>query len=366
MRHPKRILQAMALAVLVLALAGQAFAANPDYFYKNLVDIAYVKPLVKVPRPEGVVLIDSRPYQAKYAQGYIPTAVSLPDSEFDKKAAELLPKDKKATLVFYCEGPECRLSHNSAKKAEALGYKNVKVFPGGYPEWVQAGNVPAIGIEAVKDMMTKGENYLLVDSRPLVKFLEGSIPGAVSIPDSAFDKKQGLLPADKASLLVFFCGGYECPLSHASAKKAQALGYKNVKVFEAGEPAWTKAYGAAGGGLTVQSGGVEGSMNVEQFKKIMAEKPESLMVIDVREADEFKAGHLKGAVNITVNELEKQAKGMKFDKPVVFVCATGSRSGEAYYMLRDLRKDVKDVYYLEATVKCAQDGNCNIVDNKKK
>ncbi|HWR03762.1 MAG TPA: rhodanese-like domain-containing protein [Humidesulfovibrio sp.] len=362
----KRLLQAFLLALLTLAFAVQAQAANPDYFYKHLVDINYVKPLVKVPNPEGVKLIDSRPYQAKYVQGYIPTAISLPDSDFEKKAAELLPKDKNATLIFYCEGPECRLSHNSARKAEKLGYKNVKVFPGGYPEWVKAGNYPAIGVEQVKDMLTKGESFLLVDSRPLVKFLEGSIPGAISLPDSTFDKKQGLLPADKGAQLVFFCGGYECPLSHASARKAMALGYTNVKVCEAGEPAWVKLYGASGGGLKVQTGGVEGAINVEQFKKILAEKPDSIQLIDVRDPDEFAAGHSPSAMNIPVNELEKKLPGMKFDKPVVFVCATGSRSGEAYYMTRDLRKDVKDVFYLEATTKWSKDGTCAITENKKK
>lgn len=365
MQRGKRIFQVFILALLALAFAAQAQAANPDYFYKNLVDINYVKPLVKVPHPAGIMLIDSRPYQAKYVQGYIPTALSLPDSDFEKKAAELLPKDKNTTLVFYCEGPECRLSHNSARKAEALGYKNVKVFPGGYPEWVKAGNYPSIGVEALKDMITKGESFLLVDSRPLVKFLEGSIPSAVSIPDSAFDKKQGLLPADKASTLVFFCGGYECPLSHSSAKKAMALGYTSVKVCEAGEPAWVKMYGSAGGGLKVQTGGVEGAINVEQFKKILAEKPDSIMLIDVRDPEEFAAGHSPKAVNIPVSQLEKKLKDMKFDKPVVFVCATGSRSGEAYYMARDLRKDLKDVYYLEATTKWAKDGSCDITPNKK-
>lgn len=366
MRTMKRMTQIFLLSLLALAFAATAQAANPDWFYKNLVNIEYVKPLVKVPHPEGVVLIDSRPYQTKYVGGHISTAISLPDSDFDKKAAEMLPKDKNATLVFYCEGPECRLSHASAKKAEKLGYKNVKVFPGGYPEWVAKGNYPAIGLETVKDMITKGETFLLVDSRPLVKFLEGSIPSAISIPDSAFDKKTGLLPADKATQLVFFCGGYACPLSHSSAKKALALGYSNVKVFEAGEPAWTKAYGAAGGGLKVQTGGAEGAFNVEQFKKILAEKPESLMVIDVREPDEFKAGHIKGAVNMTVNELEKKLKGMAFDKPVVYVCATGARSGETFYMTKEMRKDVKEVYYLEATITCSKDNVCEITDNKKK
>jgi len=365
MRTTKRLFQVFLLALLTLAFVATAQAANPDWFYKNLVDIGYVKPLVKVPNPEGVKLIDSRPYQGKYVGGYIPTALSLPDSEFDKKT-DLLPKDKNTTLVFYCEGPECKLSHSSAKRAEKLGYKNVKVFPGGYPEWVAKGNYPAIGVEAVKDLLSKGETFLLVDSRPLVKFLEGSIPSAVSIPDSAFEKKTGLLPADKSTLLVFFCGGYECPLSHNSARKAMALGYTNVKVCEAGEPAWTKMYGAAGGGLKVQSGGVEGAISVEQFKKTLAEKPDSLLVIDVRDADEYKAGHLKGAVNMTVDELEKKLAGMKFDKPVVFVCSTGARSGEAYYMTREMRKDVKEVYYLEATTKCSKDGVCEIVDNKKK
>jgi len=362
----KRLAQVFFALVLALAFAATAQAANPEYFYKHLTDIHYVKTLVKVPHPEGVVLIDSRPYQTKYAQGYIPTAISIPDSEFDKKT-DLLPKDKNTALVFYCEGPACKLSHSSARKAEKLGYKHVSVFPGGYPEWVDAGNAPAITTEVVKDMLTKGETFLLVDSRPLVKFLEGSIPGAVSIPDSAFEKKTGLLPADKSTTLAFFCGGYDCPLSHSSAKKAQALGYKNVKVFEAGEPGWTKVYGASGAAaLKVQSGGVEGAFNVEQFKKILAEKPESIMVVDVRDPDEYAAGHIKGAVNLPVNQLEKKLPGMKFDKPVVYVCASGSRSGEAYYMTRDVRKDVKDVYYLEATVKCSKDGSFEIVDNKKK
>lgn len=364
MRHGKRLMQVFLLALLTLAFAVQAQAANPDYFYKNLVDINYVKPLVKVPNPEGVKLIDSRPYQGKYIQGYIPTATSIPDTEFDKKT-DLLPKDKNTTLVFYCEGPECKLSHNSARKAEKLGYKNVKVFPGGYPEWVKAGNYPAIGVEVLKEMISKGENFLLVDSRPLVKFLEGSIPSAVSIPDTTMEKKLGLLPADKSALLVFFCGGYDCPLSHKGALKAMSLGYTNVKVCEAGYPAWEKLYGSSGA-VKVQSGGVEGAISVEQFKKILAEKPGSIMLIDVRDPDEFAKGHSPSAINIPVGELEKKLPGMKVDKPVVFVCATGSRSGEAYYMTRDVRKDLTDVFYLEATTKWAKDGACEITDNKKK
>jgi len=50
---------------------------------------------------------------------------------------------------------------------------------------------------------------LLVDSRPKkAKYDKGYIPSAISIPDSEFDKLKGKLPADKNTLLIFYCGGY--------------------------------------------------------------------------------------------------------------------------------------------------------------
>lgn len=53
-------------------------------------------------------LIDSRP-KGKYAEGHIPTAVSIPFADLEKADAEgrvdkLLPEDKDRTLIFYCAG----------------------------------------------------------------------------------------------------------------------------------------------------------------------------------------------------------------------------------------------------------------------
>jgi rhodanese-related sulfurtransferase len=52
------------------------------------------------------------------------------------------------------------------------------------------------------------------------------------------------------------------------------------------------------------------------------------------------------------------------DKPIVFVCATGARSGEAYYMVKDNRPDIKEVYYLEAEVTYKKDGSYKIIPPK--
>jgi hypothetical protein len=52
------------------------------------------------------------------------------------------------------------------------------------------------------------ENVMIIDARPKrAKYDKGHIPGAVSIPDSKFDKMTAQLPASKDALLIFYCGG---------------------------------------------------------------------------------------------------------------------------------------------------------------
>jgi len=60
-------------------------------------------------------------------------------------------------------------------------------------------------------------------------------------------------------------------------------------------------------------------------------------VLDVREAGEFAQGHILGARNIPVEELEKRVKEIERfkDKPVVVSCATGNRAGSAAKVLRE-------------------------------
>ena len=41
-----------------------------------------------------------------------------------------------------------------------------------------------------------------------------------------------------------------------------------------------------------------------------------------------------------------RSSSLPSDKPIVFVCSTGARSGEAYYMVQDIRPELKEVYYV--------------------
>ncbi|MDD2302517.1 MAG: rhodanese-like domain-containing protein [Eubacteriales bacterium] len=339
--------------------AAEPVAEDTSWQFHDIVDMEFVAQHVKIPMDENVMLIDSRPRQTKYDSGHIPMAVSIPDTQFEKMT-DRLPTDKNVLLIYYCEGMDCRLSHKSAKKPEALGYTNVKVFAEGYPKWISAkGHYPSVSVEWVKKQIDARTDMVLVDSRPRrTKYDAGHIPTAVSIPDSEFDKHIDLLPQDKDKLLVFYCEGFECKLSHKSAARAIEMGYTNVKVFSEGYPAWAahlKSQGQAP--VAVKAGKNEGSIDIAEFEKMVTENPESIYLVDVRDPDEFATGSFKTAVNIPVDELEKKLDKLPTDKPVVFVCGTGARSGEAYYMVQDLRPAMKNVYYLDAGLTLKKDGS---------
>ena len=84
------------------------------------------------------------------------------------------------------------------------------------------------------------------------------------------------------------------------------------------------------------------------------------MLIDVRDPDEFAAGSFKTAVNIPVEALEEKIKGFPTDKPIVYFCATGARSGEAFYMTQDVRESLKNVFYVDAEIDFKGNGKFEI------
>jgi len=353
-----QILSLMLLGFVFLfggtAAATQAVPKDKveDWMFHDTVDYDFVKDHIVIPRDESVYIIDSRPYQTKYVKGYIPTAYSIPESQFEEMQ-DKLPKDKNTLLIFYCGGYDCKLSHKSAKAAEAMGYKNVKVYAAGFPDFKKHHPYYAVEMEYVKDQLAEGAPYMLIDSRPHNKFLEGNVPSSIGISDTKFDEKKGLLPSDKDLQLIFYCGGHHCKLSHKSAMKARELGYTDVVVAEEGYPAWKKKFGASGA-VAIDAGGNDGTFDVDKFQALLKDSPDAIQIIDVRDEDEFKKGHFPGAMHMTVDQLEKNMDTLPGGKPIVFVCSTGARSGEAYYMVLDKQPDRKDVYFLDA--QCTFDG----------
>jgi len=65
---------------------------------------------------------------------------------------------------------------------------------------------------------------------------------------------------------------------------------------------------------------------------------EKAMVIDVCEPNEFAAGHIGGARNVPLGELEAKLAGVVKNKslPLILVCQSGMRSGRAVAIAKKL------------------------------
>jgi hypothetical protein len=80
-------------------------AELPDWWFHDEVDAEFVKKHMVIPRDkEEVMIIDARPYMAKYVKGYIPTAFSVSQTQIKEKLPEVLPKNKGSLVIFYCGG----------------------------------------------------------------------------------------------------------------------------------------------------------------------------------------------------------------------------------------------------------------------
>jgi rhodanese-related sulfurtransferase len=86
----------------------------------------------------------------------------------------------------------------------------------------------------------------------------------------------------------------------------------------------------------------------DEAQRLIKESP-GLIVIDVRTADEFAEGHIKGAKNIDIFESDFASKIAALDasKPVLVHCASGHRSAEAVGKMKVSTK-FPAIYHLKA------------------
>jgi rhodanese-related sulfurtransferase len=84
---------------------------------------------------QRAVFVDAR-HAFDFNRGHIKGAVNIPLSEAQKNHGILegLPKDR--MLVVYCDGESCNSSVELAKLLYGAGFSNVKVFFGGWNEWL--------------------------------------------------------------------------------------------------------------------------------------------------------------------------------------------------------------------------------------
>jgi|SRR5579875_979139 rhodanese-related sulfurtransferase len=71
----------------------------------------------------------------------------------------------------------------------------------------------------------------------------------------------------------------------------------------------------------------------EAWKRIATPKTKS-MLIDVREAWEFKQGHVREACNIPLSQLGQRFREVPSDRDILLICRSGHRSLQAAKFLQ--------------------------------
>ena len=66
----------------------------------------------------------------------------------------------------------------------------------------------------------------------------------------------------------------------------------------------------------------------------VADRLPQLQLVDVRDQDEWDAGHIDGAVHVPEYQLSERVEELDRSRPVVTVCRAGTRSDEAAEWLR--------------------------------
>ena len=88
-------------------------------------------------------------------------------------------------------------------------------------------------------------------------------------------------------------------------------------------------------------------VTVLEARTLIDDKPD-LVILDVRTTSEYEDGHIKGAVNIPVQELSARLDELSMDDELLVYCQTGNRSAQAVDILQDV--GFTKIYHMNAGI----------------
>jgi rhodanese-related sulfurtransferase len=102
-----------------------------------------------------------------------------------------------------------------------------------------AGDYPDISVAELKRAIAE-KKVVVLDVNGGESYARGHVPSALNFA-SVKDKLSTVLPKDKSTLVVAYCGGPSCNAYTRAANAAKELGYTNVKHLSAGISGWLQA-----------------------------------------------------------------------------------------------------------------------------
>ena len=221
-------------------------------------------------------------------------------------------------------------------------------------------DVSIIELEALKAGYDDG-SFVIVDVRSTIEYETIHPKGAlhVSLSNADFESKlREVAENNPSKKIATYCNGITCLKSYNAAQKAVDAGMKNVYAFDAGIPAWAKAYPAdtllvgkpiidPEKQLIPKSEFKKKTISFEEFREKAAKT--NTQVIDARDPIQ-RIGRLPGLENALPIPLDKLIKNiiqhdrMK-DRELVIFDQVGKQVRWVMYHLED--RGYKNYYFLK-------------------
>ena len=277
---------------------------------------------------EEVALLDLR-HEAAFATGHPLFAANMAVDRIAIEAAVRLPR-KDAPVVLFDDGEGLVVA--GAERLAALGYSNVRALDGGLKAWRVAGyevfedvnsyskafgelvesrrHTPSFSADEVAKLIAEKANIAILDVRRFDEYATMNIPGSVSVPGAELVLRAGQAAPDPETTIIVNCAGRTRSIIGTQSLINAGVPNK-VRALRNGTIGWTLArhtlaHGAdRRGAIGSFKGGPANARDVayhagvrhvgaNEMAALVAEANRTLYRFDVRDAEEYTAGHLPG------------------------------------------------------------------------
>jgi hydroxyacylglutathione hydrolase len=206
--------------------------------------------------------------------------------------------------------------------------EGLPVAPAYYPHVraLNARGAPIASAAPLPFLREIAREAVRIDPRPPHVFGTGHRPGSLNVVgNDSFAVRVGAVVAYGSPIVIL-------TVDPEQAKRLRGqlavIGYDDVRGYASPEP-------APG----------EKTLRIEQLdaRAAAALAAEGALLLDVREASEWNAGHAPGAVHIPYEQLRERAHELPLDRPIVAYCAGGIRSSLATSILESAGLDVANL-----------------------
>ena len=290
---------------------------------------------------EELALIDVRE-AGVFCRSHLLFAICIPLSRLELKLLELVPR--RSTRIVLCDGGD-GLAQRAASKLAALGYSDVAFLDGGTKSWAAAGyelfggvnvpskafgefvehhsGTPSVSAEELKAMMDRRERMVVLDSRPWVEYRRMNIPTGIDCPGAELALRVHDIVEDPATTVVVNCAGRTRSIIGAQSLINAGIANK-VVALRNGTMGWALA------GFDLENGGTrkfpdssgDGLARAKESAARVAKRfgvktidmaalagfqaeagRRSLFLLDVRNPEEYDAGHMPGSISAPGGQL---------------------------------------------------------------